>query len=69
MPLLSSSQAEALDTVHFTAKKYSLSIVWEKEMFCSSIIARYSMGGPRLKTQKIAPTPAIFFDYGCKMKN
>jgi hypothetical protein len=30
MPLLSSSQAEALDTVHFTAKKYSVSIVWEK---------------------------------------
>jgi len=30
MPLLSSSQAEALDTVHFTAKEHSLSIVWEK---------------------------------------
>jgi hypothetical protein len=30
LPLLNSSQAEALDTVHFTAKKYSLSVVWEK---------------------------------------
>jgi len=30
MPLLDFAQAEALDTVHFTAKKHSLSIVWKK---------------------------------------
>jgi len=30
LPLLNSSQSEALDTVHFTAQKYCLSISWEK---------------------------------------